>query len=182
MAYTAEQKAMALAIYERHGELSSLALAEIREALELRKLGKTTVHRWVKAGTVPKSSKQTEQNGTDSKVEPKKKTPDRTPTREMIDTAHTELHKIYEELARKLLAHASQDDKIAELDSKQAITAAAIATDKMRLLNNLPTVIVGILPSLLENIKRAGHDPQVIFETLNARMLQAIEQQEVNLN
>lgn len=171
MAYSAEQKAMALAVVERHGELSKAALDEIRQLLELPKLGKTTVHRWLKVGTVPDNSTKTESNGTDSEMESQKKARSPVVTQDMVETAHIKLEDLYEKVTRKYLAHALNPEVVADLDGKQAVTAAAIATDKMRLLTNLPTVIIGILPDLVRNIEAAGHSPEAIFDALNDRML-----------
>lgn len=53
----------------------------------------------------------------------------------------SDLADIFENIARTYLGEAAKDDKIAKTSGKDAIIAAATATDKMRLLRELPTDI-----------------------------------------
>jgi hypothetical protein len=48
---------------------------------------------------------------------------------------------LFESAARKYLAHASKDDVVDQTRGRDAVFSAAIATDKMQLLRNLPTSI-----------------------------------------
>ena len=48
--------------------------------------------------------------------------------------------------AELMLAQATRSDKIDAMSAQQAITGAAIAVDKYRLLSGLPTEIVSVLP------------------------------------
>ena len=51
------------------------------------------------------------------------------------------LSDLFESAARKYLAHASDDEVVRQTRGRDAVFSAAIATDKMQLLRNLPTSI-----------------------------------------
>lgn len=170
MAYTAEQKAMALAIVESHGgEITAGALDEVRAMLELPKLAKSTVWSWVKAGVGGVGSGKIEPNRTANKIEPEKKD-QRQPTPEMVSEARISLDRYFEKLAYKLLQHAERDEVIGEMDGKQAITAAAIAVDKMRLLQGLPTEIIGVLPGIIESANLLGLNAGQLLVQMKQRL------------
>ena len=54
-----------------------------------------------------------------------------------------ELSELFEHVARLYIRRAQSPDAIEATSGPQAVTAAAIATDKMRLLRNEPTAITG---------------------------------------
>lgn len=143
MAYDATEKAVAVEIIRRYGGLTVEALAEVQKALG-KKVGKTTVHSWVKApgnseiGTVQK-------NGTNS--EP------------LEDIAALKLDQMFEKIAERYLVEAAKPSRMEDMDGKALVTAAAIAVDKMRLLRDLPTEIVTVLPSFIDALREHGFNP-----------------------
>jgi hypothetical protein len=170
MAYPAEQKAMALAIVERHGgEITGAALDEVRAMLELPKLAKSTVWQWVKTGVGGGGSGKIEPNRTENKIVPEKKDK-RQPTVEMVEAAEESLDKLYERVARRYLEQALKPTVIGDLDGKQAVTAAAIATDKMRLLQGLPTEIIGVLPGIIESANLLGLNASQLLVQMKQRL------------
>jgi len=52
------------------------------------------------------------------------------------------LSDLFESAARKYLEHATNDEVVQATRGRDAVSSAAIATDKMQLLRNLPTSIV----------------------------------------
>jgi hypothetical protein len=80
-----------------------------------------------------------------------------------------ELADVFEDIAYKYLTHASKDDVVEETQGKDAIIAAATATDKMRLLRGLPTEIVALMPEVISAINKMGKDPVTIFNDIIRR-------------
>ncbi len=148
MAYDATEKAIAVEIVRRHGGLTAEALAEVQRALG-KKVGKTTVHSWFKKsgnseiGTIQKT-------GTDS--EP------------LEDIAALTLDRMFEKIAQRYLVNAYKASKVEEMDGKALVTAAAIAVDKMRLLRDLPTEIVTVLPDFLQALRSIGYEPNIFIQ------------------
>lgn len=146
--YSAHDQAMALAIVERYdGEVTRVCLDTIRQTLDAPALNKSTVYRWLQSQPVAPES-QPEKN---------------TVNPEAVEQA---LDAVFEVTARRYLEHANQDAVIADTKGKDAIMAAAIAVDKMRLLRNLPTEIVVILPDLVAAIDRAGLSASDVFNAM----------------
>lgn len=155
MAYTVEQKAVAIAVVSRYeNQVSSAAIDEIRRLLDLPNLTDRTVRNWVK---------EFQSEGAEISVEiPKKKVGPKV-TEAHVQAAQLELDELFENTARAYLEHANKPAVISETKGPQAVTAAAIAFDKMRLARGLPTEIIGILPEVLEALQRAGKDPYDVF-------------------
>lgn len=173
MAYTVEQKAKAIAIVRQHdGQVTAEALDYIRGIRGLKNVNKVTVLRWLK--DAPPIENATETNTENvSNVTAKK----RAVTQADISQAEQALDEIFEKVARRYLSHALEGDVVADTKGKDAIIAAATATDKMRLLRNLPTEIVGILPGLIEKLQRAGQDPVQVFMRMEAALDGSINQE-----
>lgn len=141
-AYTEAQRAMAIEILNRHGgELNKRAIAEIRKILGQPDLPKVTIWRWLQRDVTAQKNATPEAKAAAAKA----------------------LDVIFEETARKYLEHANKPEVVADASASQAMTAAAIAVDKMRLLRNLPTAIVHILPALLDEIDRHGMKASEVF-------------------
>lgn len=76
------------------------------------------------------------------------------------------LAELFEQAAAKYVSHALQDETVKKASGKDAMTAAGIAVDKMRLLRDLPTEIVGVLPVVMEAYRALvdiNEDPAVVF-------------------
>lgn len=82
------------------------------------------------------------------------------------------LADVYHDITYQLLEHASNQDVIDEMSGKDAVMAAAIATDKMRLLQGLPTEIIQVLPELLALAQKKGIAPLAMFDAMKAELLQ----------
>lgn len=87
----------------------------------------------------------------------------------LVQEKRGELADVYEDIAYKYLAHASKDEVIEETQGKDAIIAAATATDKMRLLRGLPTEIVAIIPDVIAALNKMHKDPVTIFHDIIRR-------------
>lgn len=150
-AYDETKKALAVGIVERFGgEISQEALAMIRQSLEMPTLNKSTVYRWWQARDRTVATELQ---------------PAATPKKADLDQA---LDELFERTARLYLAHAQTEAVIADTKGKDAVIAAATATDKMRLLRNLPTEIVSVVPEVVESLRGAGLDPLTVFRTIIA--------------
>jgi hypothetical protein len=148
MAYTDVQKAMACALVKHNvGVIDDVIIATIRLELDEPKLPKMTIWRWWKHYQSLNVTEKTKANVTDV-IE-----------RQALDEK-------LENAAHKFIDHALRDELLLWTSSKDAITAAAIAIDKMRLLRNLPTEIVAVLPNLLDAIDRRGLKASEVFGAL----------------
>lgn len=168
MAYNAKDKALAVGILERNGGMTAQALAEIRAILNAPQLSTETLHRWWgEAGSAGKSK---------TKIKTEKPAPvsTRPITPELMQEAEVALDDLFETVARRYLQHALDSKALERLGGKDAVTAAAIAVDKMRLIRGLPTAIVEIMPvvvKLHEALESAGLNPADVFE----RMIQRVQ-------
>lgn len=160
MAYTAEQKALALALVARHGGMTSEALADIEAALGKR-VSTSTLHSWI-----PKPESKSETKEPKSESEREKKTPGALVTAEVQAQAEEALDMMFEAVARRYLTHATDDSVIANVKGKDAVIAAATAVDKMRLLRNLPTEIVQVLPAIMSLSDELGIPASDLFNNL----------------
>jgi hypothetical protein len=158
--YTQEEKAVAVEIVDRHGELNKAALDDARAALDAPTLAKSTLHSWLE----PKAGKPVPANQAQYQSRP---------TVEDRDQASVALSDAFEALAFRLVEKASQDSVIADMKGKDMVIAAGVAVDKMRLLRGLPTEIVEVLPRIkvfFERVRVAGHDPVQVMERIIARL------------
>ena len=148
MAYTDVQKAMAVEIVRRSGgRFDSETLSTVRDALDAPNLSVSTIYGWVKSEK-PETVSET-----------------RTIKKESVQEA------VAQALDVKLEAAALRfvDRAVAvadEANAKEAMTAAAIAIDKMRLLRNLPTEIVAVLPDLITELERSGVSASEVFRRM----------------
>lgn len=127
--YSEAQRALALEIVARNGgEITAVALDEIRAATGVANLPKSTVWRWL------------QRDATDKKAA----------TPEARAQAARALDVMLEEAARKFVEHATQEHVLGDASAREAMTAAGIAIDKMRLLRGLPTEIIQILPDVID--------------------------------
>lgn len=92
---------------------------------------------------------------------------------EIREVKRSELSDLFEAIAYKYLTRASDDTAIKSTTGKDAIIAAATATDKMRLLRGLPTEIVALMPEVIAAINKLGKDPVTIFHDIIRRANQS---------
>ena len=98
------------------------------------------------------------------------------PPAELRDKKKEDLATKFENVAYDMLNQASDPEVIAEMGGKDAVIAAATATDKMRLLRGLPTEIVQILPNFIEAIEKMGQSPQDVMKRIIERANDTNEQ------
>lgn len=158
MAYTLEQKAVAIAVASRYdNQVSGAAIDEIRRLLSLPNLTDRTVRNWLK---------EFQSNGAEISPEiPKKKISPKV-SEAHVEAAQEELDVLFESTARNYLSHANKPDVIKDTKGPQAVTAAAIAFDKMRIGRGLPTEIIGVVSGLMEDAQRKGYDPYKLLADL----------------
>ena len=148
--YTSDEKVLAVEIVAQYeDEVTKDALATIRTALGADKLNKTTVYRWMAKHPVA------------TELQPIKK--------RAVELVEKNLDDVFEALARQLLTHAANPDIVAEMKGQQAVTSAAIAVDKMRLLRDMPTEIVQLWPGLMTALNDLDLDPAAVFESIIAQ-------------
>jgi hypothetical protein len=157
VAYSDAQKAIAVEIVRRaNGTVSNAAISEIREKLGLPDLSDRTIRNWIEASDLKKSlPRKKEISELENSIEAK---------------AEKALDLMFEETARTYLDHASRSHIVNRTSGNAAVTAAAIAVDKMRLLRNLPTEIVQIMPMLVAEMDRAGMNASDVFQAMLTRL------------
>ena len=164
MIYTEAQRALAVEIVERHGgTVTQEALQEVRDALQSPNLPRMSVWRWLNSQAVT--------GVTDSEKNLKSLEGSQVvvTTRAKAWASRT-LDEMFEEVATRYLEHALEDDVIDEVRGQSAVTAAAIATDKMRLLRGLPTEIIAMMPGLVNAIQERGLNPTAVFQAIYDRL------------
>jgi len=177
--YTDEQKALAVQTIRRFGGMTTEAIRLIRNMLDNQSISKSTLHEWMKLlghlypasepaetpnRTEPNSAEPEKKNSADPsgkvkhvdfegemerrKVKPSDATAEVMPR--LMAAAEGPLDDVFENLARTYAAHALDPATVKDVKGDRAVVAAATALDKMRLLRNLPTAIVEVLPDLTE--------------------------------
>lgn len=94
------------------------------------------------------------------------------PPDRMVMDKKEDLADLFEQAARLYVGHAMTKDVVEETRGKDALIAAATAVDKMRLLRDLPTEIVAVLPVIVQAVelmKAHGHEPSQVFERIIQR-------------
>lgn len=159
MGYTDADRLIALETIERHDGSVDDAIDAVREMLG-KKVSRATLFNWLSKKDSLKSVPVVQPVRQDKKIELVKLPP---------DWAAETLDNVFENVARAYLERAQDEKAIEKTNGKDAVMTAAIAVDKMRLLRNLPTEIVGVLPGLVESIRRAGYDPVAVFTRLQEK-------------
>ena len=167
--YTAEEKQLAIGVINRHGgEITRAAMVDIRAMLDAPKLNKSTVSRWKRAVTVPVATGLQ---------------PEKNAAIPVDDAADGALDDAYENVTRAYLEHALKEETINKMKGRDAVIAAATATDKMRLLRGLPTEIVTVTHEFVTVAQEAGLNPgelmnALIVEIRNSQAAQVVNHDE----
>ncbi|KAB2865836.1 MAG: hypothetical protein K8L91_07885 [Anaerolineae bacterium] len=156
MGYSVDEKAKGIAIMRQFGGMTVEAIREIEAALG-RKPSKSTLSAWLNLAIEP--SDRTEPNMPNRSERIKKAMV----TEGDIQAAQAELAEKFRLAAHKYLDHALKENVVEDTKGPQAITASAVAVDKMRLLQGLPTEILEVIPSFMQKAQRAGKDPLQIL-------------------
>jgi hypothetical protein len=158
MGYSITQKAMACDLVRRNGGiLDAATMRDIRAMLGNAKLPDQTVRNWVKTFLG------------DQKKQAAELPVETASTLEIVQSkASQKIEDELDKLAQKLVTHAMRDDVISKANIQQTMTALGITIDKARLIRGLPTEIVNITLDLVDLIKRKGHDPINILDTLRS--------------
>lgn len=152
-AYSESDKALACEMVDRFdGEITKDCLAAIRKALAAPKLHKTTVWRWYQARAVATGLQ-----------------PEKSAQQAAAAKADRALDDYFEETAHAYLQHANKEDVIAKVSGPQAVTAAAISVDKMRLLRNMPTEIIDLWPGFMKALEDLNLSAADVFNAIIAQ-------------
>lgn len=157
MAYSAEQKAIALEFVERNGGEVSGVLDEIRTALGRPALNHATVWRWVQAASFAKQD-------TVCKSQTEKKAA-------LQQAAAKTLDEMFEEVAQRYLERALSDDVVKKMTGRDLVISAATSFDKMRLARDLPTEIISVLPQVMRAIEARGLSAGDVFDAMLAELV-----------
>lgn len=98
------------------------------------------------------------------------------PPTELRNEKKEELADLFEDVARKYIAHAAKSDVIEGVAGNTAVIAAATAVDKMRLLRGLPTEIVQLIPDVIAALRMLNQEPSDVFNAIIQRARQKQEQ------
>jgi hypothetical protein len=150
--YGEAQRQMAIEIADRYGgDITPRVLEDIRAALGAPNLPRQTVTRWkrnFRPSLVPNLIEKLVGHTPSAFPTGTPDVPDPLTPANITAKTHEALDDMFESAARLYLNHARQEAVVKATDGTKAMTAAAIAVDKMRLLRGLPTVIVEALPVL----------------------------------
>jgi hypothetical protein len=91
------------------------------------------------------------------------------PPHELVTEKRGDLADLFEDAAHLYINHSVKRDVIEETKGKDAIMAAAVAVDKMRLLRGLPTEIVQLMPEFLAALERTGQQPDQFMQRVIER-------------
>ena len=143
MSYSDVQKAQACELVRQNkGVIDEILVGIIRDTLAEPKLPKMTIYRWWKQYEQLSANPAPEPDVSDKNIG--------IVTNNIIDVTTVKLDDKLELAAHKFINHALRDELLMWTSSKDAMTAAAIAIDKMRLLRDLPTEIIGSARELTE--------------------------------
>jgi len=161
VAYNEGQRALAISIIERSGnEVTADVLHVVREALGTPDITAQTLRNWLKQKSQPKNfAHEKKENFAQIHV-----------SDTVQSAAEVALDDLFETVARRYVQHALKDEVLKEMKGKDAVIAAATAVDKMRLLRDLPTEIIAVLPALVDAMERAGLKPSDVFNTMFQRL------------
>lgn len=180
MRYTDEQKALALSMLERHGGLSNAGVQAARDLLESPGLSKSTLNKWRRLHAQALLAKPGGANK-DAAPAPALALARTDAHKVAIEAAQrqrqadAELDNMFMEIARRYAEHATDPDTVAATKGKDAVTAAAIAIDKVLLLrrvSGVPAEILAILPDVLAAIETMGQQPVEFFRRIVSRAIE----------
>ena len=165
--YTTQDKLIAIGLVERNGgSITKHVLAEVRNLLNAPSLNKSTVYRWwmARAGLQPVATETPFFKDANSQPAPDLGNQD------WVDAT---LKHYFAKTALVYLERALNEDVVKATKGKDAVMTAAIATDKMRLLLNLPTEIVIMLPDVLAAIQRANLQASDVFNQIISQLAES---------
>lgn len=140
--YTDEERANAVVMLQSQGYPDNTkALADVAKYL---KIPRSTLKGWA-----------------DGKHNP--------PPDEISTSKKKDLAELFEGAAHLFVGHATRPEVVELMSGQQAMTSAAIAVDKMRLLRGLPTEIVQIIPEVVAAIESMGQSPADVFNRIIER-------------
>lgn len=178
MRYTDEQKALALSMLERHGGLSNAGVQAARDLLESPGLSKSTLNKWRRLHAQALLVKPGNKDAAPAPAQALARTDAHKVAIEAAQRqrqADAELDNMFMEIARRYAEHATDPDTVAATKGKDAVTAAAIAIDKVLLLrrvSGVPAEILAILPDVLAAIETMGQQPVEFFRRIVSRAIE----------
>ena len=167
MPYSDEFKASAIAIMRRCGGITAEAKQMIAEMNGGKCPSVSSLHSWLKSqemaenGGVSVPAKKTKKP-----AEKKKKRLQAAVPVATIEAAEERLDTLFGDVAKKYLKHALKPEVVGATRGKEAVTAAAVALDKLRLIQGLPTEIIGVIPTILSACQSRGIDASALFNSV----------------
>lgn len=155
--YTKKQKALVIELIRRNGGTISKDVIADSQKLLSAPVTEKTLHRWWK------SYSGSEKDVSFVTVDKKKATDNQ-------EWASRTLDSYFEKIAYTYLDRAVEPEAVKKTSGNQAVMTAAVAVDKMRLLRNLPTEIVSIMPDLMKSIEAAGENPYDLLMRLKQKL------------
>ena len=166
MAYSAQHKALAVAIVNRHGgQASKSAMSEIHETLGIQ-ASERTVLNWLK-----EAQAVTAKPGANTEISPEKKRL-RPLTPGLLQEAEGALSDLFERIIRLATTRVIQGLETGDIKGRDAMTILGIAYDKRQVELNLPTEIIGLLPGLIARMEQRGLNPPDVFWKLDEKVRQ----------
>lgn len=159
--YTDADKAIAIEIIDQHDGNVSQALADIRAVLKTPKLSRSSVYDWWKN----KDRYMAVQNTGHIKKEDK---PASAPDKDMVKTT---LARRWLQITEQYLDRASDEDAVKDVKALDAVKGAAIATDKLLKLMDIPDEIIVIIPGLIEAIAATGRNPATVLSHFKNKLM-----------
>jgi hypothetical protein len=178
--YTVEQKMMAVEIIRREGGLiGKHQVKMIQDLLESPTVSQVCIRNWwLKYKDVPPSEVLKQAYGewvTPQELVAKGIDPKAAVLREDASNAVVDL---FEKVSKAYLEHALEEEVIKATKGRDAVWAAAVSIDKVRLMREVPKEIISILPSIVDLIKKKNMNPIEIFQQMYASLLRVPNEQE----
>lgn len=173
MGYTDAQKSIAVELIERYGGLTNDAIDTVRDTLSAPQLSKSTIYGWVLKSQ--KSNSEPNSELVLNRKREKRPAPYIDPV-VVQARASQALDDMFEQVARAYLERALDTDVVKDTRGKDAVTTAAIAVDKMRLLRDLPTEIIEVLPTvqaLVIRLQERGLDVTTVLNRMLVKLAEA---------
>lgn len=85
--------------------------------------------------------------------------------------AEDNVGSLFMAIAKTYLEHALKPEIIEKTKGRDAVWAAAVSIDKVRLLREVPKEVIDMLPSIIDLAKKKGLAPTEMFQQMYAYML-----------
>lgn len=168
VSYTLDEKAQIIALLHRFEGVNVRAMNAITETFGFCP-SRRSLYTWLREVPLPQSLDNSSQHTTRKRITP-----------ERLEQAQLKLDEKFEIVANTCLDRLLRPEILAEMKGRDLAWVAAVSVDKLRLLRDMPTEIVGILADIVPKLRDRGLNPVAVFSELSAQIDQI--QNEVVLN